>query len=162
MSTHDVPGANPANHDELAMGCWAEHDDGSLIFVQNTEDGIVYSMFDVSKDPPVEYRGKMTEKGFKKQFTWAKGGGKGGLKEKWTWHDKTPFPWERVMSDFPEGQGFASASGFLTAAARVAESLRLKGAPIRPEDYDHRVTKVVKKAEKLIAKMQDVLKELRP
>lgn len=31
MSTNDVPGAKTENRDVLAMGCWAEHEDGSLI-----------------------------------------------------------------------------------------------------------------------------------
>jgi len=33
MSTNDVPGAKAANNDALAMGCWAEHADGSLILM---------------------------------------------------------------------------------------------------------------------------------
>ena len=50
MSTNDVPGANPANRDELAMGAWAEHADGSLIFVESTEGGTcIYEVFDLSE-----------------------------------------------------------------------------------------------------------------
>lgn len=49
MSTNDVPGANPKNADVLAMGCWAEHEDGSLIFVESVEGGtVVYSIFDIA------------------------------------------------------------------------------------------------------------------
>ena len=36
MSTNDVPGAKAANGDELAALNWAEHDDGSYIFVLGT------------------------------------------------------------------------------------------------------------------------------
>lgn len=39
MSTNDVPGANPVNKDILAAGCWAEHADGSLLFVKGNEGG---------------------------------------------------------------------------------------------------------------------------
>ena len=50
MSTNDVPGANPANADKLGAGSWAEHEDGSLIFVKGTERGdVVYEMFDLSR-----------------------------------------------------------------------------------------------------------------
>jgi len=73
MSTNDVPGAKPENHDVLAMGAWAEHDDGSLIFVEAVEAGtVVYSIFDV-QDPPVEYRDAMPETGFKERFSWRPG-----------------------------------------------------------------------------------------
>ena len=57
MSTNDVPGADPRNSDELATGCWAEHEDGSLIFVESTEvNRVIYSVFDMSRTPPLEYR----------------------------------------------------------------------------------------------------------
>ena len=138
MSTNDVPGANPAHHDELAMGCWAEHDDGSLIFVESTEvSRVIYSMFDMAKTPPVEYRDSMPEASFKKTFSWdpSKKGS-----EKWTWHDKTPFPWDRVIKGgFNDGQKVAvSAEEQLTAAERVAESLRLRGARVARDQYRHR------------------------
>lgn len=95
MSTNDVPGAKTANQDELAMGCWAEHDDGTLLFVASTEnDTVVYSMFDLSKTPPQEFRDKMPKKAFEKHFSY------NPLDEnsiKWIWHDKTPFPWDKVI-----------------------------------------------------------------
>lgn len=127
MSTNDVPGAKPENHDVLAMGCWAEHEDGSLILVESTEGGrVVYSMFNVAADPVVEYRDAMAEKGFKKMFSWK---GKDDLR--WTWHDKTPFPFGRVMQDFPPGQRHASAAGTMTAAERVAKDLHLRAEAVR-------------------------------
>jgi hypothetical protein len=125
MSTTDVPGAKSANNDVLAMGCWAEHEDGSLIFVESVEAGtVVYSMFDVSAEPVVEYRDAMPEKGFAKRFSWL---GKNDVK--WTWHDKTAFPWERVMEHFPPGSRTASAGATMSTAARVARHPSLRGGP---------------------------------
>lgn len=146
MSTNDVPGANPKNQDVLAMGCWAEHEDGSLIVVEAVEAGsVVYSIFDVAKSPPVEYRGAMPEQGFKDQFTWkAKGkGSKGKTNEQWTWHDKTPFPWDRVMRDFPEGTRSVSATDEMAAAQRVAQSLQLRAGEVQER---HGITPTMQRA----------------
>jgi len=108
------------------MGCWAEHEDGSLIFVESVEAGtVVYSIFDITAVPVVEYRDAMPEKGFQKRFSWR---GKGDV---WTWHDKSPFPWERVMESFPPGTRHASAVATMSAAARVARSLNLRAEPLR-------------------------------
>src|SRR5437868_2055043 len=97
MATTDVPGANPANGDQLKMGCWAEHSDGSLIFVESTEGGrVVYSIFDMSKMPIIEYRDAMPEDTFKKTFS-RRDGNLLIRTINWTWHDKTPFPWDRVI-----------------------------------------------------------------
>ncbi len=136
MSTHDVPGAAVKNRDVLAMGAWAEHDDGSLILVESTEGGsVVYSIFDVAVDPPVEYRDAMPEPGFKQRFSWLPQGlpddDPSALNIRWTWHDKTPFPWDRVMRDFPPGARHVSAAEEMTAAQRVARSLDLRGERIR-------------------------------
>ena len=130
MSTNDVPGANPKNNDELAMGCWAEHEDGSLIIVESTEDKrVIYSIFDMSKESITEYRDAMPIISFEKTFSWnAK-----TSKEKWTWHDKTPFPWNRIIKKgFSDGSKLPSADHIISAAERVAESLRLRG-----EEVDH-------------------------
>ena len=144
MSTHDVPGAKAANADVLAMGAWAEHEDGSLILVESVEAGrVVYSIFDVSPDPPVEYRDAMPEAGFKTRFSWvpddgkkkAKGKKNDDLNIKWTWHDKTPFPWDRVMRDFPAGQRHVQVEDQLNAAQRVAQSLQLRAEAVRTREY---------------------------
>lgn len=133
MSTNDVPGANPSNQDVLAMGCWAEHDDGSMILVESVEaTRVVYSIFDVAQDPPVEYRDAMPEDGFKKRFSWPNDSAM-----KWTWHDKTPFPWTRVMQDFPAGSRRVSAQDELNAAQRVAESLNLRAESVRERQREH-------------------------
>lgn len=127
VSTHDVPGAKTHNNDILAMGSWAEHDDGSLIFVESVEAGtVVYSIFDVAQTPPVEYRDAMPEQGFKDRFSW-----KIGDTDQWTWHDKTPFDWQRVMGTFPAGQKAVSKDDVLTAAQRVAQSLNLRAEAVR-------------------------------
>lgn len=130
MSTHDVPGKNPANKDTLHAGCWAEHDDGSLICVLGTEGGsVVYSIFEMGGAEPLEYRDAMPEKGFKDMFSWP---GKSG--EKWTWHDKKVFPWTRVMGDFPSGPRDVSAVATLSAAQRVSEALGLRAQAVVPRE----------------------------
>lgn len=133
MSTHDVPGANPKNQDVLAAGCWAEHDDGSLIFVEGNEGGtVVFSMFDLAVQLPVEYRKAMHEQAFKDMFSWKPSDPDS---EQWTWHDKTAFPWERVMADFPEGAKPVSADDQISAARRVAESLEARAGAVRERHY---------------------------
>lgn len=157
MSTNDVPGANQHNNDELAMGCWAEHDDGSLIFVESTEAfRVIYSIFDVAKVPPIEYRDAMPEAQFKRTFSW-----KPGTKsERWTWHDKTPFPWDRVIkAGASDGGRLASAEAILTAAERVAESLKLRGAAVA-RDIRYRQDTVVEKSKTIWDKLSRAIAEL--
>lgn len=158
MSTNDVPGTNPDNNDELAMGCWAEHDDGSLIFVESTEGNrIIYSIFDMSKAPIVEYRDAMPENSFKKTFSWD--GAKG---EKWTWHDKTPFPWDRVIKAGAEdGPRYASAADHLTAAERVAQSLKLRGEEFDEEKTGDRHERTLARIGGLLRKIGDAISDLR-
>lgn len=126
MATHDVPGANPVNNDALAVGNWAEHQDGSLIHVEGTESNrIVFQMFDLSHKPYTRWLGAMPEPEFKLKFSRPP---TGTSKEQWTWHDKRSFPWDRVMAAFqtpaPE---FVNPEDQLSAAQRVAESLNLHG-----------------------------------
>lgn len=137
MSTNDVPGASPANKDELRAGCWAEHDDGSLIYVKGTERGsIVYEIYDMAMEPAVCYTDAMPETGFKKQFSYPP---VGASKEKWTWHDKTPFDWRRVMKVVERPRpGHVSAEETMSAAARVAESLRLRGKEVVGDLHRHK------------------------
>ena len=121
MSTTDVPGANPANGDDLKMGCWAETDDGSLLFVESTENGrVVYSVFDTAKSPIIEYRDSMAEDAFKTTFT---SGTSGTSRIVWTWHDKTGFPWDRVIKlGAREGGRLASADDIVDQGDDVAIS----------------------------------------
>lgn len=148
MSTNDVPGSNPANQDSLHTGCWAEHKDGSYIFVEGNEANlVVFSMFDTAKDPVVEYRERMAEATFKRMFSWP------GSTDKWTWHDKTPFPWDKIITKgASDGQKYASAHDQISAAERVAESLKSKGAEIAPDAF--------KKIRKLGSKLARALEQL--
>lgn len=120
MSTEDVPGANPSNGDKLACGCWAEHKDGSLLLVEGTEGGrVIYSVFDMDRKPPIEYRDAMPQVNFDKQFSRSKGGNKDG----WIWHDKSPFPWDKIIkADAKDGLKSASADDVLNAAQEIIES----------------------------------------
>lgn len=131
MATNDVPGSNPANKDQLAMGSWAEHEDGSHLFVQSTEnDEVVYSMFDISKTPIQEFRDKMPIDEFKKFFSW------NGSNVKWTWHDKTPFPWDKIIeAGATDGVRYASAFDQIKEARSVAKAIADK-LNINPESLD--------------------------
>lgn len=150
MSHNDVPGHKPEHRDELAHGCWAEHEDGSLILVEAVEGGrVVYCMFDLLEDPIIEYRDAMAEGGFKKSFSWPSDTG-----DKWTWHDKTLFPWDRIMEKTPPGSRYASADDQMTAAQRVARHRKLHGKRF---DYS-RVTGV---GARIRDKVQRAIGELR-
>lgn len=132
MATQDVPGANPANADRLGAGCWAEHKDGSLMFVKGAEGGqVVYELYDLAQAPPVYYQDAMREDAFKKAFSYPPVGQSADV---WTWHDKTAFPWNRVMKTLDKpAPRHADVADTLTAAARVAESLRLRAQKLDPE-----------------------------
>jgi hypothetical protein len=138
MSTNDVPGAKAQNNDTLHIGCWAEHDDGSLILVEGNENGrVIYSVFDLLKKPIVEYRDAMPETVFKKTFSYD------GSNIKWTWHDKTPFPWDKIIkAGANDGQRLAAVDDILTAAQRVAESLKLRGAAMNRDISPKTVSKI--------------------
>lgn len=147
MSTNDVPGAVAANNDKLRQGCWAEHSDGSLIYVYDTEvDNVIYSMFDLSLNPVMEYRHRMPVGDFEKAFSCSRAdihkpvtvGGKTIKKELWTWHDKTPFPWDRIIkSGLQSVPKIAMAEEQISAAQRVARDLRLRGATLKDGEVDH-------------------------
>lgn len=171
MSTNDVPGNDPDNADELHSGCWAEHDDGSLIFVTDTENGrVIYSMFDMSKEPIQEYRDSMAEERFKKFFSWndadpynkvGKKGKKTVPKEKWVWHDKTPFPWDKIIKHgATDGPRYASATDLLTAAERVAQSLKLRASEVSG-DLSHLTERTIRRAGGILDKLKRAASELR-
>lgn len=159
MATNDVPGANPANNDTLRVGCWAEHKDGSLMFVKSAEGGrVIYDMFDLAGDVPVQYTDAMPEDGFKTQFSYNPSDPNS---IEWTWHDKTGFPWDRVIKQGArDGMGFASAQDQLSAAARVAASLALRGKNIDLDDYRHLVEQVTPAGRGIVAKLQKAIGEL--
>lgn len=159
MSTNDVPGANPVNKDVLAAGSWAEHADGSLLFVKGNEGGqVVYELYDVAQSPPVSYNDAMAENAFKKAFSFPP---VGDSKEKFTWHDKTPFPWKRVMQSFDKPRpNFADVADNLSAAARVANSLRLRSHEINQADVEPNVEQVRTKRS-IMRRVGDALAALR-
>lgn len=136
MSTNDVPGHRAVNRDVLAMGSWAEHQDGSLILVLSTEaDKVVYEIFELSGTEKFGYKHAMPDKKFKSNFSWdPKKVDNDVSNEKWTWHDKTPFPWERVMKEIekpvPEP---VSATAKVSAAKRIIDSLRHRGEKLEGE-----------------------------
>lgn len=160
MATSDVPGANKANIDELAAGAWAEHEDKSLLYVKGTEnDQVVYELYDVAQDPPVYYQDAMRAQAFKDAFSFPP---VGQSKEKWTWHDKTPFPWSRVMKTFDRPVPMpADVHDTLTAAARVAESLRLKAQRLVKEqvapNIEQEAPKVGGSGKRIIDRLQKAL-----
>lgn len=162
MSTNDVPGAKKYNNDDLAMGCWAEHDDGSLIFVESTENGrAIYSVFDIAdEDNPLEYRDSMLVKDFKQAYSWDP---KKKDSIRWTWHDKTAFPWEKVIEiGAKDGVRYPSATQLISAAERVAQSRKLKGAVIDRDDHAHKVDRKAEKAAYSIMKgIQSAIESLR-
>lgn len=181
MSTHDVPGAVESNHDELAMGCWAEHDDGSLLFVESTEGGrVIYSVFNMAMNPPVEYRDAMPLKGFQNLFSWSKKKttakpkkrvkkmtdiDEDGLLEDvmWTWHDKTPFPWDRVIeAGTKDGVRHVSVEDQLNAALRVAKSRRLlrEGKPINTDKFKSFIDQMGVKGRTIKDKIERAIHEL--
>lgn len=135
MSTHDVPGANAANRDALAVGAWAEHPDNkSLIFVKGVEgETVVYELFDLAT--PRVYTHVLPEPEFKRTYSYPP---TGESKEQWVWHDKTPisaFPWPRVIEMLqrrPVGEVPVQS-----AAARVAEALNLRGEALAAERIAH-------------------------
>ncbi len=154
MSTNDVPGYKATNNDALAMGCWAEHEDGSLILIESTEGGrVIYSIFDVATIPITEFRDSMAEGAFKKAFSWAQGKSKEDL---WTWHDKTAFPWDKIIkSGARDGTRYASVEDHLSAAERVRRSREIhSGRPVDPEEIAHRFDQLGEKAEGIIARLQ--------
>lgn len=160
VSTNDVPGASSVHNDELAMGCWAEHEDGSLIFVESTENSrVIYSMFDVTSDPITEYRDSMPEQGFKKAFSYTAG----TSDIPWTWHDKTPFPWDRIISlGARDGVRHAHADDLISAAEKVARSRKLHDRGFDPDNYSHLGNeKRERPNSSIINKIQRAINELR-
>lgn len=137
MATNSVPGADAKNLDKLDIGCWAEDDQKtSLIFVAGRETGrVVYQMYDLVDG--YFYNDAMLEADFKSRFSVPP---VGNSPHRWTWHDKTPFPWDRVMSRFqrPVPQ-FSDVEDQLSTAQKVAQALGLRGRKLTEEDVTPQV-----------------------
>lgn len=160
MSTHDVPGANPANRDRLAGGAWAEHDDGSLILVHQIEAGtVVYSIYDLSREPYVEYTDSMAETTFKTRFSW-RPEDHDDDDLIWTWHDQTPFPFDRVFENFTPQTRSVSAIATMTAAERVAESLQLQAQRVRQRQQHQPLPQ--RAATAIMGGIQEAIRRLKP
>lgn len=169
MSTNDVPGARAENMDELHGGCWAEHEDGSLIYVQGTENGrVIFEIFDfTNEDRPVEYRDAMGLSEFEKRFSWNP---KKKDSLKWTWHDKTPFPWDRIVKSFESGVKPTSAAQFIEDADRVSRARKrhlsaarqavsgraVEGKPVRSADVRSRADRELPRGS-VARRVRDVL-----
>lgn len=156
MSTNDVPGANPANQDELKAGCWAEADGGrSLVYVLSTENNnVVFEMFDLSQQPPLNYRHSMPKVSFESTFSWKLG----SVNPRWVWHDKTPFDWNRIVqAGAPDGASVKSADQIMSAAQRVAENLRIQGVEFLGRNYQHQANQTVPAADNTAAQIWDKL-----
>lgn len=155
MATNDVPGANPKNMDKLNIGCWAEDKDNtSLILIVGLEaDQVVFDMYDVTNK--MFYRDTMLEKDFKSIFS-VPPVGKSDVK--WVWHDKTAFPWDRVMARFtrPVPQ-HADVLDQLTAAERVARKLNLRGRELAEEEVTPRVEQRQERGRGIIKRLADAL-----
>ena len=82
MSTKGVPGSKAAPQDKLSRGCWAEKGAELVLVEQVKTPTVVYLSIDAKK---AAKPAAMAQVDFEKQF------------EGWTWHDKTPFPWDRVL-----------------------------------------------------------------
>jgi hypothetical protein len=162
MSTNDVPGFGEASSDVLAMGCWAEHEDGSLIFVKSTEgQRIIYEMYDVNSSTVVQYTDAMLEDAFKKQFSWTNKEKNNKKNTKWSWHNRTLFPWDKVIkAGVKDGIGYASAGDQLSAAARVALSLSLQGRDLDPETKKHLMDFLSPASKTITSRLQEAISSL--
>lgn len=162
MGTHDVPSHKSAAADELMMGCWSEHKDGSLILVESTEGGrVVYSIFDMEKSPIVEYRDAMAEGAFKVAFSWDP---KDPNSQKWLWHNRTLFPWDRIIkAGGKDGVKHASADEQLNAAERVRRSREIhRGEPVDTEAAKRKVDTLAGKAKSILKRLQEAISNLPP
>ena len=115
MATTAVPGAVKANRDRLAAGCWAEHKDGSLILVNDVAAGkVMFEIYDPSGTPGTTVHAQWDEARFKTEFSYPAIG-----EQDWLWHDKSKFPYDRVLAGKPGD----------TAAGRLIRSKGLANVP---------------------------------
>ena len=164
MSTCDVPGldtkASTSKMDELAIGVWGDHTDGSLILVEGIEQGrVVFSIFDMSPTPPMEYRDSLPEVQFKRQFSF--NSSDSIVKDGWSWHDKTQFPWSRIMDNFPDGTRYPSADMAMNEAQRISRLKALRGSVVKRENYSHMRDSIGRKGRIIVDKIQRAVSELR-
>ena len=164
MATDCAPGyqgpASDSKNDTLHVGCWAESKDGSLLFVKGVEptlNRVIFSLYDMSASPIMDFTDSMPIDDFKEFFSWGSVSNKKVKDNKWTWHDKTPFPWSKVVkSGARDGSNFASAADLLSQAARVSQALSITGQTFSKNDVGDFVDKT--QVRKLHKKFGDILK----
>jgi len=144
MATNDVPGSNPQNNDTLKPGCWAEHDDGSLIFVKDIDehDRVIFDVYDLGGAVPrIFYPTPLARKKFNETFSF-----KATRRRKstdaepvlWTWHDKSPFPWNKVSRSVDSISAPVETSGAEpTAAERIAVDLQMRMSTVLTRKLVH-------------------------
>ena len=114
-------------------------------------------MFDLAGEEIVEYRDSMRELGFKKAFSWSDPDK--SVDSPWVWHDKTPFPWDRVIeAGAKDGQRHAHADHLISAAERVAQSRKMHR---RKFDYDSALVKAGSVGRRMVDKIQRAIGELK-
>ena len=147
MATPEVPGYLPQNQDTLAAGCWGEHkDDSSLILVEEVEnERVIYTIFDI--DNKKEFRDQMPIDLFMRSYSYVSGESVASLQ--WVWHDKTIFPWRKVIDND------ALIERKETAAVKVAENLNLEGKELVKDP------KRFSSIRKLVNKLQEAISRLR-
>jgi hypothetical protein len=148
MATPDVPGANPANGDTLHDRCWAESsepNDNSLIYVMSVENGtVVFVIYDLKPNTPaLQFMDSMHEADFKSFFSWDPK--KKSPAGKWIWHDKSPFPIQRIMKyQQPHGQSMVFGSDQMSAAQRVAAHMNKRMQDVDFDKIKHNAEEVSK------------------
>ena len=103
----------------------------------------------------------MAEGAFKSTFSWNPKGK--GLK--WCWHDKSPFPWDRIVkSGGKDGTRYASAEEQLTAAEQVRRSREIhRGREVDVEEVARsRVDRAGEKAKAVLRRIQRAIRSLDP
>lgn len=161
MSTNAVPGANPKNRDYLERGAWAEDkDQTSLVHVIGREDGsIVFQIYDLSEDPIIFYQNALIESEFKTFFSVPP---VGTSDVTWTWHDKTDFPFDRVMKRFSSKASYhADVKDQLSVAQRIAAALHIKGKRLTKEDVSAQVEREHNRGMAIIDVVTEALGKIR-
>jgi hypothetical protein len=147
-----------------------------MILVESTEGSrVIYSIFDMAKEPAMEYRDAMPEVSFKATYSYDATGAK-KLNERWTWHDKTPFPWDRIIKNgIKNGARLPSADHTLTAAERIVETrkrhistaaervaaeLKLQGENLDPARAEDRMDRFMDRMETIFGGIARALSRL--
>jgi hypothetical protein len=156
MATQAVPGADPRNLDDLSVGCWAEAKDGSLLHVIGHEGGsVVFQLYDLDEDPPFYYQDAMLEADFKQEFSVPP---IGTSRVPWTWHDKTDFPWDRVMKRFSgKAPQYADVEDHLSIAAKIGRKLGMRGRRMAKEDLAARSGEGRDRGMRIIERLADAI-----